>query len=351
MGEPMMTRKGLLSAGAVGALSAAVLRGQSARAASVAAPAGRGVCIDVHGHAITEALEAAIAARPSRMFEGRELPRWSAESALDFVDRQGIDLQLLSTPDPALSLFAGGESVAAARALNDELAAVVAATPARFGALAVLPLHAGAGPAITELRRATERLGMDGVVLPTAVGKRLLGDAVYLPVLAELSRRRIPALVHPVAPDAGAWPEQQGSVVDTLEHAFSSVRCAASLLYGGAFVRAPYLRLTFAAGGGGLPFVASRVALADQALQSELFVRPLRRLSFDLAQSTSPGAVASARAFVRVPEQLLYGSDWPMIAEQSVGAALERLQERERSIVVGQSALARFPTLRARLPR
>ncbi|MBJ7470066.1 MAG: amidohydrolase family protein [Solirubrobacteraceae bacterium] len=345
-----MSRKGVLSAAALSA-SALVLRSQSARAAGAAPPGGGASApvVDVHGHAITAALESQMQARGSRLLDGRELPTWDAASARSFMDRQGIDLQLLSTPDPALSFVDEAGTVGAARAVNDELADVVASAPARFGALAVLPLRAGPGPAITELRRATDRLGMDGVVLPTGVAGRLLGDPVYMPVLAELSRRRIPALVHPVAPGVDARPEHQGATADTLEHAFASVRCAASLLYGGAFLRAPHLRLVFGAGGGGLPFVASRVALADQALQAELFIRPLRRLSFDLAQSTAPGAVRSMRAFVRSPSQLLYGSDWPLVPEQSLAAALDAVTLPDQLAVRGAAALRLFPRLASRL--
>lgn len=344
-----MSRKGLLSAAALTA-SALVLRSQTASGANGLAPGGNSApLIDVHGHAITATLETQLARRGSRHFEGRDLPTWDAAAALAFMDRHGIDLQLLSSPDPALTLVDATGYVGAARSLNDELASVVASAPARFGALAVLPLHAGAGPAITELRRAIDHLGMDGVALPTGVAGRLLGDPVYLPVLAELSRRRIPALVHPVSPPPDARPEQQGALPDTIEHAFASVRCAASLLYGGAFLRAPHLRLVFGAGGGGLPFVASRVALADQALQTELFLRPLRRLAFDTAQSTGPGAVHAMRAFVRHPSQLLYGSDWPLVPEQPLSSALRAFAAQDLPAVRSSAALHVFPQLAERL--
>lgn len=347
MDDMTLTRKSLLSLGALVA-GGAVLGARGARAATLTAVDGA-PSIDVHGHALTPTIEAALTARGNRIFEGRPLPTWSLDAARAFLDRQGLDLQLLSSPDPGLSLIAPDQHVAAARAINAELATLVEGGGGRFGGLAVLPLSAGANLAIAELRRALGR-GLDGVILPTNVGARQLGDAAYRPLLSELSRRRTPVLVHPVAPASpDAWPETQGAAPDLLEHAFASVRCAASLLYGGSFVLAPNLRLLFAAGGGGLPFMASRVALADQALRGELFTRPLRQLAFDLAGAAGPGAVDATRAFVFRPQQIMYGSDWPLSPETPVSAAIDRLPADEAPIVGGQAALAMFPTLADRL--
>lgn len=346
MGDVAFTRKRLLSAGAVSA-SALLLRAQSVRG-ETADDVQAGARIDIHGHAITPSIEGALADRGHRRFEGRDLPTWSVEEARSYLDRQGIDLQVLSTPDPGLTLVPVESHVSMARAINDEFASVVARGGGRFAWFAVLPLRAGVHAAIAECRRAMGA-GASGVILPTTVDRRQLGHRAFLPLLAELSRRRVAAMVHPVAP-AGPemWPEQDPSTADTLEHAFASVRCAASLLYGGAFVRAPHLRLLFGGGGGGLPFMASRVALPDQAFGRDVLVRPLRDLWFDTANASGPGAMRTARSFVHSPTQLLYGSDWPLTPERSVAEALSHVPANEMDIVVGGAALARFPALAAR---
>lgn len=343
MADLRMTRKGLLSGTAV---AAGHLMLASRAAAEAQMPSVAGPVVDAHGHAITPAIERLLADRGSRELDGRDLPAWDVAAALDFQARQGIRLQLLVTPDPGLALAPADEHPAVAAAVNDDLAAVVDAAPGRFGALAVLPLSAGPGAALAELRRTIDRLGLDGVVLPTRVGDRPLGDAGQGRVLAELSRRRLPALVHPVA--AAARPDIPGAPADTVEHAFELVRCAASLLYSDTLLRAPRLRLVLGSGGGGLPFVAGRIAIADQALRSDLFVRPLRRLTFDTAQCTDGAALASVRAFVRSPRQILYGSDWPLVDEQAPGTWLAELPQDERGIA-GAAALEAFPSLTRRL--
>lgn len=346
MDNVAITRKRLLSFGAVSA-GALLLRTQRVRGATVDRVRS-GPRIDIHAHAITPSIEGALAGRGHRRFEGRELPTWSVEEALAYVDRQGIDVQVLSTPDPGLTLMPVGSHASMARAVNDEFASVVARGGGRFAWFAVLPLRAGVRAAIAECRRAMAA-GASGVVLPTTVDRLQLGHSTFSPLLAELSRRRVRAMVHPVAP-AGEqmWPAAQDpSTADTLEHAFASVRCAASLLYGGAFVRAPHLRLLFGGGGGGLPFMASRIALPDQAFGQDLLVRPLRNLTFDTANASGPGAMRAARAFVHSPTQLLYGSDWPLTPERSVAEALLHAPEDELDVIVGGAALARFPALAA----
>lgn len=344
MVDVRMTRKQLLAGTA--AATGQLMLASASRAERQDAPVA-GPLIDAHAHAVTPMLENLLADRGSRQLDGRDLPAWDVARALDFQARQGIRLQLLVTADPGLALAPAAVHREVARAVNDDLAAAVAAAPGRFGALAVLPLRAGTRAAVGELRRAIDELRLDGVVLPTRVGERSLGDAGLGALLAELSRRRIPALVHPVAP--ARRPDMPAVAPDTIEHAFELVRCAASLLYSGTLLRVPRLRLVFGSGGGGLPFVASRVAIADQALRSDVFVRPLRRLAFDTAQCADPGALAGIRAFVRSPHQILYGSDWPLAEEEPPGAWLAHLPPDERGIAAGAAALQLFPSLARRL--
>jgi hypothetical protein len=100
MDDATVTRKGLLSLGALSA-SALALGVRNARSANLP-PDSLRARIDIHGHAITASIETALAGRGERLFEGRQLPTWDPASALQYLDRQRIDLQLLSTPDPGL---------------------------------------------------------------------------------------------------------------------------------------------------------------------------------------------------------------------------------------------------------
>jgi 6-methylsalicylate decarboxylase len=342
-----MSRGRFLAAGSATLAAGALGLARSAGAAALPATGRR---IDIHSHAITASLEAVLRDRGSRRFDGRDLPAWTVDRALAFQAQQRIDLQLLSTPDPAMALAPPATHRSLARALNTELASVARSRPGKFGVLAVLPLQAGPTAALAELSYALDQLKVDGVILPTNVDGKYLGDGAFSSVLSALSGRRTPVLVHPASPRPQDWPASQGSPADTLEYAFESVRCAASLLYAGAAIRYPTLRMIFAGGGGGLPFLSSRVAIADQALQADLFIRPLRAYLYDTAQATSPGALASLQAFVGGPKQIMFGSDWPMVPRPvPLDEVLARVSADVRPLVAGDAAMAVFPTLAARL--
>jgi predicted TIM-barrel fold metal-dependent hydrolase len=71
------------------------------------------------------------------------------------MDAAGVDVQLLSTTLPGVEMFADPSfGVELARSANDDLAALVHASPDRFLGMAALPLQAPAA-ARDELRRAT----------------------------------------------------------------------------------------------------------------------------------------------------------------------------------------------------
>ncbi len=75
------------------------------------------------------------------------------------MDAAGVDVQLLSTTLPGVEMFADPSfGVELARSANDDLAALVHASPDRFLGMAALPLQAPAA-ARDELRRATQELG------------------------------------------------------------------------------------------------------------------------------------------------------------------------------------------------
>jgi 2,3-dihydroxybenzoate decarboxylase len=80
------------------------------------------------------------------------------------MDEHGVEYMLLSLTSPGpQGVSDGAEAAAVARGANDWLAGEAAKNPARFGALASLSMHDGAGAA-EELRRAVG-LGCKGAIL------------------------------------------------------------------------------------------------------------------------------------------------------------------------------------------
>src|SRR5690242_12058508 len=110
------------------------------------------------------------------------------DARLRLMDRAGIDIQVLSAA-PQLPYGAYADrAVTAARHVNDEYAALVAAYPDRFRAFAATPMpHIDAS--IAEMDRALDELGMVGVTMNTSVLNRAITDPDFEPIFAALDAR------------------------------------------------------------------------------------------------------------------------------------------------------------------
>ncbi len=88
--------------------------------------------IDVHSHPILPFGEGA------PVGEGHKQPDWSVESALSYMEENGITACVLSSPASANDAT-GQKARDIARRTNEVLAEIVSKHPNRFGAVATLP--------------------------------------------------------------------------------------------------------------------------------------------------------------------------------------------------------------------
>jgi hypothetical protein len=83
-----------------------------------------------------------------------------------------------------------------------------------------------------------DQLGADGVTTESNVHGIYLGDERYVPLLAELDRRRTPVFVHPTSP-----PDYEsvsmGRPRPMLEFIFDSTRAVSDLVFSGRVHRYP----------------------------------------------------------------------------------------------------------------
>ncbi len=179
--------------------------------------------IDVHAHfsvpQTTAQIQAAHVQRNARCFLQDTPFRWTPEGALEYMDRSGIAMQMLSSiPKTADAL----------RSANEYGASLVERHPARFGLLAALPTD-DPGSCVAEIERAERSLRADGFAVTCVYNGVGLGDARLHPVWAELDRRRSTVFVHPDA----YGPPSQGRPVALLEVAFETARTVVDMLYAG----------------------------------------------------------------------------------------------------------------------
>src|SRR6266699_4452137 len=112
------------------------------------------------------------------------------------MDAGGIDLQVISHTASGIAPLPGGEGVRLAREANDQLAAAVAAHPARFAGFATLPMT-DPEAAADELERAVRSLGLKGAMINGTTNGRFLDDPAFLPVLERATALNVPIYIHP----------------------------------------------------------------------------------------------------------------------------------------------------------
>jgi aminocarboxymuconate-semialdehyde decarboxylase len=181
------------------------------------------------------------------------------------MDGAGIDFQVLS-PSP-LTYFHHIEADAAiayCRRHNDALAEVVGRYPDRLGGLAALPMQDPIA-AKDELQRAVTELGLWGAATGTEFAEPLHSPALDS-LYETFVRLDVPLFLHP-APAGIDGPPGDPSLkrfdLDVIVgFAAQETIAVSTLIFGGVMERHPKLDVWVSHGGGGIVFLAGRLAQA-----------------------------------------------------------------------------------------
>ena len=207
--------------------------------------------IDVHAHFFPpETLEVREARRASMNEAGwiiQEPPRWDPETTLDYMDRTGIAMQMLSNVP---------KNLAALRSSNEYAASLVKEHPARFGLLTALPTDSP-DDAIAEINRASRELQTDGYAVTCHYNGVYLSDARLDTVWKELDGRGAVVFAHPNA----YAPASMGRPAALVEVAFETARTVVDMLYSGTFRKFPNITFVLAHCGGALPALSGRLMI------------------------------------------------------------------------------------------
>ena len=235
------------------------------------------------------------------------------------MDEAGVKVEVLSVG----ALDTGWTGPAAARRVNDGLAAVCRQHPDRFRFVAALP-WAGTAALMDELDRATG-LGAVGVGITTTIADHTLDAPELREFWREAHRRRLLVLVHPTFPLHG--PANDRGEYLAVGYLGETAMAATKLTLGGVLEECPGVRLVWSHCGGSLCMVLDRI---DRGYRRyEKCLRPpseyLRRCYYDTATLSGP-ALDCARATFGA-ERLVYGTDEPHVRDAS-RAVLATLRDR-----------------------
>ncbi|MGZ8745630.1 MAG: amidohydrolase family protein [Mycobacterium sp.] len=234
------------------------------------------------------------------------------DARLRLMDRAGVDLQVLSAA-PQLPYGADANlAAAAARYVNDEYAAVVAAHPDRFRAFAATPMP-DIEASIAEMHRALDELGMVGVTMNTSVLNRAITDPDFEPMFAELDARGAMLYLHPAGNGACSPLVTEHKITWMVGAPFEDTIAAMQLITSGHLQRYPGVKIICSHLGGALPVITRR---ADDHLSWEAPDTPepptqaVHRLWFDtVSHCHGPALRCAVDSFGA--DRILLGTDFP----------------------------------------
>ena len=291
--------------------------------------------IAIEEHYFDPALSALFAGRDDRMpppIRDRLLDL--GEGRLRAMDEGGIDVQVLSHGAPATQKLKGGTAVAMAREVNDRLAGVIAASPARFRGFAALPTDEPAAAA-DELDRCVSELGFKGAMVHGLTNGAFLDGKRFWPIFERAAALGVPLYMHPSVPHEDVIQAYYADYIEafpglltagwgfTVETATQGIR----LVLSGVFDAHPDLRIVLGHLGEGLPFLLWRI---DQALSRtetplESFRETFREHFYITTSGNFSDPALLCSAMEMGTDRILFSVDYPFVANKDGTDWMERI--------------------------
>jgi aminocarboxymuconate-semialdehyde decarboxylase len=179
---------------------------------------------------------------------------FDAEARLEASAANGLDAELLS-PFPAVLNYRAEAGLARdmCRVINEYIAGLVAAYPAKFFGLGTIPLQ-DPDMATAELAEVA-KLGLAGVEIASNIDGKSLHDPRFDGFWSECERSGTAVFIHGMPVPSDRLP---GAAAATFGVGAEASLGAAAIISGGVAEKYPDLKISFSHAGGGFPLILTR---------------------------------------------------------------------------------------------
>ena len=266
------------------------------------------------------------------------------DARLKVMNAEGIDVAIVSLTGPNVYWGSPEISLAAAKAINDEMYAAQIANPDRIRYIASLPWQ-HPELAVAELARACSN-GAVGVMVLANIRGMALSDPFLAPIWQAIDDRALPVLVHPTDPP-GHNEMDLKSVGGSIPFLLDTTLAVTRLVFDGFFDRYTNLKFIASHGGAAIPLAHGRMDLfwRQGAPSNRTIDTPpsdhLKRLYLD-AVVYQMNALEMGIDMVG-PERVMFGTDFPHPTD--IRGLLERaraLPKEQSDGVLGKNAMRVF---------
>lgn len=256
------------------------------------------------------------------------------DARTEHLDAAGVARQVLSFTAPGTLIETPEQSVRLSRLVNDALAQIVRDRPARYTALATLPLNDPEASA-AEYERATGELGLPGVMVFSNANGVALADERFWPIYERASAAHGVIYIHPTYP-VGVEAMTDFMLMPLLGFTFDTTLAAAKIVFAGVAERFPGIRWVLGHLGGTIPYLAERLDRGYEAFPECRVHIPhppseyLRRFYYDTV-NFDLRCLELAIEFAGV-DHVLAGSDYPHMI-----GSLEKMVKSIDALAVSES--------------
>lgn len=270
---------------------------------------------------------------------------WDTEKRLEDMEKEGIDIQVLSPIPVTFSYWADPEQgLEMSKFQNDFIASIVKENPTKFIGLATVPLQ-HTELAIQEMDRAVNELGLKGIQIGSNVNGKNLDDEELDRFFQAANDRNIPLFVHPWE-TLGKERMPRHNFMYMVGMPSETALAAGSIIMSGMLDKYPDLKLCFAHGGGALPYLLPRM---DKGWKVWPQIRKTEKPPSDYAKLLYYDSLVYDEDNLQFMidrfgvNQIIAGSDYPfLLREAPSGKVVDKLAEltvEEKRQIHGLNAL------------